>query len=133
MTNPTPDIPILDDDAVAEIAARANAATPGPWVYMTDEAFGGEIRAAGFGEGDNDKFEHVADTPKYDDRPDDMDFIAHARTDVPALCATVRVLRAENEQLLKWQADIQEREAAVCPEDVGFDEYIRTLEHREKN
>lgn len=32
--------------------------------------------------------------------------------------------------LLDWQSDAQEREAAVCPEDVSFDEYIRVLERR---
>lgn len=31
-------------------------------------------------------------------------------------------------ELKRWQMDVEEREAAVCPEDVGFDEYIRRLE-----
>lgn len=31
------------------------------------------------------------------------------------------------EELEQWQADVQEREAAICPEDVPFDEYIRAL------
>ena len=33
-------------------------------------------------------------------------------------------------ELWKWQRDVQEREAAVCPEDVPFDEYIRVLERK---
>lgn len=38
----------------------------------------------------------------------------------------------ELERLKKWQDDVVEREAAVCPEDVPFDEYIRHLERKLK-
>jgi hypothetical protein len=31
------------------------------------------------------------------------------------------------QELEAWQANVQEREAACCPEDVGFDEYIAAL------
>ncbi|MHB8406220.1 MAG: hypothetical protein ACYDCJ_12435 [Gammaproteobacteria bacterium] len=64
----------LDLDA---IEARANAATPGPW--DTDEYDGG-LRST------------VTAGPITSD--EDYDFIAHARTDVPALIAEVRRLRA---------------------------------------
>lgn len=33
-------------------------------------------------------------------------------------------------QAKDWNLDIEEREAAVCPEDVPFDEYIKVLEKR---
>lgn len=36
----------------------------------------------------------------------------------------------DNERLARVIQDIEEREAAVCPEDVGFDEYIRTLQRK---
>jgi hypothetical protein len=35
--------------------------------------------------------------------------------------------------LKEWQRDVQEREAAVCPEDVGFDEYIGMLERENEH
>jgi len=44
--------------------------------------------------------------------------------------AEVARLNREVERLKTWQGEIEEREAAVCPEDVGFDEYIRCLEKR---
>ncbi|MFE9199969.1 hypothetical protein ACFYMH_28510 [Streptomyces albidoflavus] len=64
----------LSPKYLAEIAARAEAATAGPWctdgaeIYQGDEADGGTADAA---------------------------FVAHARTDVPALLAEVERLRAE--------------------------------------
>lgn len=36
-------------------------------------------------------------------------------------------LRSRLEEALAWQRDVQEREAACCPEDVGFDELIGRL------
>lgn len=39
-------------------------------------------------------------------------------------------MQSESDQLAelkRWQANVEEREAAVCPEDVPFDEYIRFL------
>jgi hypothetical protein len=36
-------------------------------------------------------------------------------------------LRFSLKQANDWIADIEEREAACCPEDTGFDEYIKTL------
>ena len=36
-------------------------------------------------------------------------------------------LAAENEALKKKLTEWEEREAAICPEDVGFDEYIEAL------
>lgn len=34
---------------------------------------------------------------------------------------------AENGRLKEYQTDIENREGACCPEDVGFDEYIKRL------
>lgn len=36
----------------------------------------------------------------------------------------------DNERLAQVVQGIEEREAAACPEDVGFEEYIRTLQQR---
>lgn len=40
---------------------------------------------------------------------------------------TIASLERENAELRKRLAEIEEREAACCPEDVGFDEYIEGL------
>jgi hypothetical protein len=69
---------MIDLDA---IEARANAATPGPWKYCADsDAIKGTnaliVRGA---------------------RSNSGPFIAHARTDVPALIARVRELEAERD------------------------------------
>jgi hypothetical protein len=48
----------------------------------------------------------------------------------PPTCAE---LVKEAIRLRKWQRDVEGREAATCPEDVPFDEYIRSLEKRTTN
>lgn len=82
----------MTDDEVEAAAARAEAATAGPWV-ATQQA-GDEWW---FGAGD----EVVVRGPAggmvcvtSDDGAAEMAFIAHARTDVPALAAEVLRLRA---------------------------------------
>lgn len=115
----------LDLDA---IEARANAATPGPWNAWD--------RGVGF---------HIALGDERDDwgRPEDLlpeglrtdigrradaEFIAAARTDVPALVAEVRRLRAELDELrrhlgavdvltnLGWSAEADRLAAALNQE-----------------
>lgn len=86
----------MDAKRLAEIQARYDAATPGPWVNMSDGegTFAGEIR-------DCNNFIEIADMPEMDDRPADFEFIAHAREDVPDLHAEVARLR----EALAWYAD----------------------------
>lgn len=67
-----------------EIEARANAATPGPWTPQTIRLYDGVDLPD----------ETVAQWQR------DAVFIAHARTDVPALIARVRELEAE---CAKWK------------------------------
>jgi len=57
--------------------------------------------------------------------------------DIDYLLELIDQLRSENKQLLfdlrqanSWIGDVEEREAAVCPEDVGFDEYIQSLQRQ---
>jgi len=40
------------------------------------------------------------------------------------------VVEAENERLKSECLDFENREGAICPEDVGFEEYIRHLQKR---
>ena len=93
----------MDEAKLQEIEARANAATPGPWIG--DGEFGfvfqrGASRAHCIARLDH---EDVRDTSGAD-----LAFIAHARTDVPALIAEVRRLRAEHAAAL----DAARREGA---------------------
>jgi hypothetical protein len=82
---------------LAEIRARAEAATPGPWVRYSRDfrdarshsvvGPGHAVRAfTGYG-------------PRGGTAQTDAEFIAHARTDVPALLAEVERLTAENDRL----------------------------------
>lgn len=79
----------VSDDEVAEIEARWRAATPGPWqtrfIYrLFESARRDPINLFGSG-------------PEQD-WPDSV-FIASARADIPALCATVRALRQQITEL----------------------------------
>ena len=80
----------LTESQLAEIEARVQAATPGPWKSMwegRDHQSGDHFIMRG------------TDDARYDDlflspgRIEDQDFVAHARQDVPALLAEVRRLR----------------------------------------
>lgn len=80
--------PALDLDAIER---RANAATPGTWLYADTIDMVSSIQADAI---------CVCEFYGLQDRIDrDAPFIAHARTDVPALVAEVRRLRAERNEL----------------------------------
>lgn len=96
MTNPTPDIPILDDDAVGEIEERAAKASSGPWIVTDGQHID---QYAPHPDGNRLLSEGSYDANCHMFGADDVEFIAHAREDIPALCQTVRVLQAENERL----------------------------------
>ncbi len=49
---------------------------------------------------------------------------------VSELIGEVERLQTELKDAENWIGDVEEREAAVCPEDVPFDEYIRVLEKK---
>ncbi|UFU03467.1 CHASE3 domain-containing protein [Ruania suaedae] len=90
-----------DTDRLAEIEARVNAATDGPWEA---DARHGAVTSGphsvihGYFEGDCPACgEKIADLASVALSADDGDFIAHARSDVPYLLDQVRTLTAENE------------------------------------
>jgi len=91
----------LDLDA---IRARAEAATDGPWERYGDGSH--EVYCAA-------NFEDTAyeppDVTYGSDRPADAEFIAHARTDVPALIAEVERLRKEREGLVAVVSQLKMR------------------------
>ena len=82
-----------------QIEARANAATEGPWTtYTVTPHMGSEVLTAPR-EGE-DYGDYVV--PEYIDM-DNAAFIAHARTDVPALVAALRaVLKLHKEDGHGW-------------------------------
>lgn len=120
---------LLSKEQLAEIERRAEAATEGPWY---DEDRSGFVVVAKDESGCNDnvicQFWRKSDETDCQDAPNNRLFITHARTDIPALLAHCQALETDLRDAMKWIADIEEREAAVCPEDVPFDEHIRALE-----
>jgi hypothetical protein len=92
----------LSDDELAEIAARAGAATKAPWecfVEGRDHSAGDNfIRTGGLDDGSPDMYVthyYRVENPKpVPAPPADLDFIAHARQDIPRLIAEIERLRA---------------------------------------
>lgn len=74
-----------------EIEARANAATDGPWYVERDEF---DFPVVTVQDGLTDNAVTVAD----DMNTENAEFIAHARTDTPALVALVRDIKALAEE-----------------------------------
>ncbi|MFI9154531.1 hypothetical protein [Streptomyces sp. NPDC053367] len=108
MTNPT-DQPDLD-----QIEARANAATPGPWTLELEQCdcsdgycHHGTYVSAIYAEGERrDELGDFSD--------DDWRFVIHARTDVPALVAEIRRLRAALTEIRHLHKDSPMGPCPVC-------------------
>jgi hypothetical protein len=81
-----------------EIAARAEAATPGPWCTDAWEIYQGDEYLPGISAWIGETCRGTS-TPEQDRA--DAEFVAHARTDVPALLARVAELEAHVEALLE--------------------------------
>lgn len=84
-TNP---VKVLSDDEVSEIEARANAATEGPWTEYHRISPRGAHKQWHVGNKDG-----LCQITMHGHQRD-YEFMAHAREDIPALCATVRALSA---------------------------------------
>lgn len=113
-STPNPHIALAD---AAE--QRANAATPGPWIHLPECANEYKIASQarppmsfGFDEPPDDGLEPlgIGQTCQGDCRAD-LNFIAHARQDVPALAAAVRELDKVNaEQAAQLEKVMMERD-----------------------
>lgn len=81
----------MTNQELAEIQARCDRASPGPWKSMVegrDHSSGSSFIMRGPPEARAEDLELTGATP------DDQDFIAHARDDVPRLLEEVRQLRS---------------------------------------
>ena len=86
----------MTPERLDEIEARANAATPGPWEWHPYMGSGATLAKP------NHPFHELNILKTTDDWPPvaaDAEFIAAARTDVPALLAEVRRLQAAVERV----------------------------------
>ncbi|MFZ7945721.1 hypothetical protein [Neobacillus sp. 19] len=93
----------LTDEQLAEIRKRAEAATPGPWVWEkfaldeddwdTEMPWLGNATESVMDFGDCEQYYPTQGTPPNDA---DAEFIAHARQDVPKLLAEVARLNRKN-------------------------------------
>ena len=84
----TDQTPILTPARLAEIEARTRAATPGPWDWVDY----GEVIT-------RDEHDSIAMAMETTMGHTNAAFIAHARTDIPALLSHLRALEAENARL----------------------------------
>ena len=88
----------MTDEAkrLAEIRARAEKATPGPWKWHTSNSWRRLKRDdRGISQSVSEPFVARDGHPDLDINEPDMQFIAHARTDIPFLLAEIERLRAQ--------------------------------------
>jgi hypothetical protein len=81
----------MNEEQLQAIEARCNAATSGPWMEVAES---GEWWITG-----PESEDYVMTTNAGDIQQADVDFIANARADVPALIAEVRQLQRDNAEL----------------------------------
>jgi hypothetical protein len=95
----------MSDLDLEAIRVRADAATAGPWGSLPDIVPGQPNWIIGRTADPNDGYYGTTDVLRIADEnldgnylsDDDAEFIAHARTDIPALIAEVEALRAQHE------------------------------------
>ena len=115
----------MDAKYLAEIKAREQAATPGPWWNDDETVWGG---ATG-GNGATGKTIVHDDDMNFTLAPENVSFISHSRTDIPALLAEVERLNAyESIDLLPEQIEaMQGHNIALIEENAAKDQQIATL------
>lgn len=104
----------LTDDELAAIAARAEAATPGPWQVVprcTERDWDIEGPEEAYYRG---QFA----------RRTDAEFIAHARADIPALLAHIRAQDAATARLRDALRDVCAAAEYVDPYEEGMDQCL---------
>jgi hypothetical protein len=97
----TDHVPIPDED-LGEIEQRAHAASPAPWeafIEARDHTAGDDfIRIGGFDDAQPDMYiQYYLGATSVRVPAADLDFIAHARQDIPRLVAEIRRLLADTQ------------------------------------
>lgn len=110
---------MLTDEQVAEIQARAEAATPEPWSHETKRRHGVTTRQSYVHTGDwcvrlAECYSQVTKLGEYECYAaiDNAAFIAHARQDIPALLADREELQRE---IVKLRQAIESIKMLVAP------------------
>lgn len=106
-------------DRLDQIAARADAATEGPWGFIADTNLIGMAKEWRIGS--TEAMADVAATPRFGTDSADAEFIAASRSDVPALVAAVRAVLAyvdycDDEGWSAWPDDIRRAIATALGE-----------------
>lgn len=114
---PTPDT-VQEVDRLAAIAARASAATPGPWYRHAEISYRvqGQVHEIVLATRADDGYGIVAFTGVKGEHPRtplDAEFIAHSREDVPWLLAEVLRLRAIAEAVQATLVSLEEDQARL--------------------
>lgn len=93
----------MTPEKLNEIKARADRATPGPWTldedYRDKEITGGVENTYLDSRTGKRRLAYIWDTDTKAGK-NDAEFIAHARTDIPALLQVIEILQAENQMLV---------------------------------
>lgn len=128
---PTTEVRPLDQSEVEQIEARANAATKGPWIVWDSCSWRRIGTVQPYADGNV-----ICPITQNDGHPDllarreDLEFVVHARTDIPALCATVNALRtALNDLLGELEERTNEREMWRGRYDEELREHSETQVH----
>lgn len=91
---------MIDLDRIDEYCSKA---TGEPWVNMPEGALWGSVYSAPL-----DGFTEICVMPEGDDRTPDFDFIAQARTDLPAVVEELREARERIAELETRWADLSD-------------------------
>ncbi len=83
----------ITEERLSEIEARAELATPGPWSFVSEGKTEFVLRPI---PNDHIRWVQMGNQQR---KPDNLIFIAHARTDMPDLCAALRAAEAREERL----------------------------------
>jgi hypothetical protein len=89
----------MNEEQLQAIKERANKATPGPWEEVAESGqwwITGPVL----------EYDFVMSTNTEDIKQEDVDFIAHAREDVPALITEIRSLRAKLDAYRAEQTEV---------------------------
>ena len=92
----------MTEEEIEAIAARAAAATPGPWGIYVPEGESPRICNLILGEEIDCTLAYIADEAEGDNAP----FMAAAPTDVPALIAALREANAKIHKLLQLRPNV---------------------------